>query len=90
LLIIFREFLGENDAHRVRLAPDANDEIKMSPELNAESIRRLGTYNSKWDEGRDGKWRVGREEGPPRLFALAAGLRVLSCYWSYIVQLGGK
>ncbi len=23
-------------------------------------------------------------------FALAAGLRVLSCYWSYIVQLGGK
>ncbi len=61
----------------------------MSPELNAESIRRLGTYNSKWDEGRDGKWRVWREEGPPD-FALAAGLRVLSCYWSYIVQLGGK
>lgn len=38
-----------NSVHCVSLAPDANDEIKMSSKLNAESIRRLGTYNGKWD-----------------------------------------
>ena len=87
----------------VSLASDANDEIKMSSKLNAESIGDWACTMANGIKGetvrreresereREREGEGGRErEHPPLSVRSGCRLCVLACYWSHIVQLGSK